>query len=140
MEKYTVVRIYKRNLCDESEGINIVQENEGISLVDEKGKKIVNVLSNGQISVFMLAHFFAGINARNDRENMKVFFINDLTACMDDVNMLTFMDLLKYQMTSKLTMEQLFFITCDNHISKLLKYKLSGRGIELCELSETDFA
>lgn len=74
------------------DGINIVQENEGISLVDDKGKNIVNVLSNGQISVFMLAHFFAGINVRDDR------------------------------------------------ISKLLKYKLSGRGIELCELSETDFA
>ena len=41
-----------------NEGINIVQENEGISLVDDKGKNIVNVLSNGQISVFMLAHFF----------------------------------------------------------------------------------
>mgnify|MGYP000173958442 CR=1 FL=1 len=80
----------------------------------------------------MLAHFFAGINARNDREKMKVY-------CMDDVNMLAFMDLLKYQMSSKATMEQLFFITCDDRISKLLKYKLSGRGIELCELSEADF-
>nr|WP_300837296.1 AAA family ATPase [uncultured Acetatifactor sp.] len=123
-----------------SDGINIVQENEGISLVDDKGKNIVNVLSNGQISVFMLAHFFAGINARNEREKMKVFFIDDLTACMDDVNMLAFMDLLKYQMSSKATMEQLFFITCDDRISKLLKYKLSGRGIELRELLETDFA
>ena len=32
------------------------------------------------------------------------------------------------------------FITCDDRISKLLKYELSGRGIEFCELSETDFA
>lgn len=117
----------------------IVPEKEGISLVDEKGKNVVNILSNGQISVFMLAYFFAGINVRNDLEKMKVFFIDDLTACMDDVNMLAFMDLLKYQMTSKETMEQLFFITCDDRISKLLKYKLSGREIELCELLEADF-
>lgn len=123
-----------------SDGINIVQEKKGISLVDDKGKNIVNVLSNGQISVFMLAHFFAGINARNDREKLKIYFIDDLTACMDDVNMLAFMDLLKYQMSSKATMEQLFFITCDDRISKLLKYKLSGRGIELRELLESDFA
>lgn len=123
-----------------SDGINVVRENDGISLVDDKGKNIVNVLSNGQISVFMLAHFFAGINARNDSEKMKVFFIDDLTACMDDVNMLAFMDLLKYQMSSKATMEQLFFITCDDRISELLKYKLRGRDIELRELSETDFA
>lgn len=119
--------------------ISVVQEKEGISLIDSKGKNLVNVLSNGQISVFMLAHFFAGINARNDREKMKVYFIDDLTACMDDVNMLAFMDLLKYQMSSKATMEQLFFITCDDRISKLLKYKLSGRGIEFRELLETDF-
>ena len=48
------------------------------------------------------------------------------------------MDLLKYQMSSKATMEQLFFITCDDRISNLLKYKLSGREIELCELLEAD--
>ena len=117
----------------------IVPEKEGISLVDEKGKNVVNILSNGQISVFMLAYFFAGINSRNDREKMKVFFIDDLTACMDDVNMLGFMDLLKYQLSFKETIDQLFFITCDERISKLLKYKLSGRGIELCELLEADF-
>lgn len=120
-------------------GIHIRLESEGISLVDNNGKNIVNVLSNGQISVFMLAYFFAGINARNDREKMKVYFIDDLTACMDDVNMLAFMDLLKYQMSSKATMEQLFFITCDDRISNLLRYKLTGHGIELCELGEADF-
>lgn len=123
-----------------AEGIRIKLENEGISLVDGKGKNIVNVLSNGQISVFMLAYFFAGINVRNDSEKMKIYFIDDLTACMDDVNMLAFMDLLKYQMSSKATMDQLFFITCDDRISNLLKYKLTGRGIELCELGEEDIA
>ena len=97
------------------------------------------MLSNGQISVFMLAYFFAGISVRNEHEKMKVFFIDDLTACMDDVNMLAFMDLLKYQISSKKTMEQLFFITCDERISALLKYKLEGRGIELCTLNEKDF-
>ena len=122
-----------------NEGINIIPEKEGISLVDNNGKNIVNILSNGQISVFMLAHFFASINVRNDREKMKIYFIDDLTACMDDVNMLAFMDLLKYQMSSKATMEQLFFATCDNRISNLLKYKLDGRGIEFCELLESDF-
>ena len=121
------------------EGIKILQDKEGISLVDHKGKNIVNILSNGQISVFMLAHFFAGISVRHEYEKMKVYFIDDLTACMDDVNMLAFMDLLKYQMTSKKTMKQLFFITCDDRISKLLAYKLKGRGIELCELTEADF-
>lgn len=70
---------------------------------------------------------------------MKIYFIDDLTACMDDVNMLAFMDLLKYHLLSKSTMEQLFFITCDDRISNLLKYKLNGCGIELCELMEKIF-
>ena len=87
----------------------------------------------------MLAYFFAGINARNGHERMKIYFVDDLTACMDDVNMLAFMDLLKYQLSSKATIDQLFFITCDERISKLLKYKLDGREIEVCELLEEDF-
>lgn len=133
-------RFYNKLARSHSGGeIHIVQKNDGISLVDDKGKNIVNVLSNGQISIFMLAYFFAGINARNDREKMKVYFIDDLTACMDDVNMLAFMDLLKYQISSQETMKQLFFITCDDRISKLLKYKLNGRGIALRELTEADF-
>lgn len=121
------------------EGIHVELKKDGISLVDRSGKNIVNVLSNGQISVFMLAYFFAGIHVRNEREKMKIYFIDDLTACMDDVNMLAFMDLLKYQMWSKSNMEQLFFITCDERISKLLEYKLSGRGVALCKLEEDDF-
>lgn len=123
--------------------IKLVQEKSGISLVDQEGKNIVNTFSNGQISVFMLAHFFAGINVRNSQEKLKIYFIDDLTACMDDVNMLAFLDLLKYQMSAKSedqTMEQLFFITCDERISRLLKYKLEGRGIEYRELRDDDFA
>jgi exonuclease SbcC len=124
---------------DTKNEIRIIQKNNGISLVDNTDKNIVNVLSNGQISVFMLAHFFAGINIRNTYEKMKIYFIDYLTACMDDVNMLAFMDLLKYHLLSKSTMEQLFFITCDDRISNLLKYKLNGCGIEVCELREKDF-
>ncbi len=39
-----------------------------------KARTSFNILSNGQISVFMLAHFFAGINARNDREKNEGIF------------------------------------------------------------------
>ena len=126
-----------------ADDIKLVQDATGISLVDQEGKNIVNTLSNGQISVFMLAHFFAGINVRNSQEKLKIYFIDDLTACMDDVNMLAFLDLLKYQISAKCgdqTMEQLFFITCDERISRLLKYKLEGRGIEYRELRDDDFA
>ncbi len=121
------------------DSFNLKHEKDGISLVDDKGKSIVNILSNGQITVFMLAYFFAGISSRSNREKMKIYFIDDLTACMDDVNMLAFLDIIKYQMDSKATIDQLFFATCDDRISGLLEYKMEGRGIKTRIITEEEF-
>lgn len=112
-----------------------------ISLVDEQEKNIVNILSNGQLSVFVLAYFFAGILSRADNELCKIYFIDDLTACMDDVNMLAFLDLMKYQMLSeRKNIEQIFFASCDYRVCELLRYKLEGSRIPFTELSDNDFA
>lgn len=62
-EEYEIVgpaltKFYKKLAkYDTKNEIRIIQKNNGISLVDDTDKNIVNVLSNGQISVFMLAHF-----------------------------------------------------------------------------------
>lgn len=122
------------------ENIQIRPDNKNLSLEDESGNSVVNILSNGQLSVFMLAYFFAGIVSRSKNESCKIYFIDDLTACMDDVNMLAFLDLMKYQLLAKNgTIEQLFFASCDERICKLLRYKLDGCGISYCELQEKDF-
>lgn len=120
--------------------INIVFEDDQISIIDENGKNLVNILSNGQLGVFMLSYFFAGIAKRSKKEQFKVFFIDDLTACMDDVNMLSFLDLLKYQMMEGKNMEQVFFVTCDDRICRLLKYKLDGCEVEYCEIGEHELS
>ncbi len=86
-----------------------------------------------------LGKFYNKLIRLNSSNGINIIQENEGISLMDDVNMLAFMDLLKYQMSSKATMEQLFFITCDDRISKLLKYKLSGRGIGFCELLEADF-
>lgn len=125
---------------DAIDTIDIILEDSQISMVDEKKKNIVNILSNGQLSVFMLSYFFAGITSRSKTEKCKIYFIDDLTACMDDVNMLAFLDLLKYQMSAEeKNMEQIFFVTCDDRICRLLRYKLEGCNIEYCELNEEKF-
>lgn len=122
------------------EDIQIKPDAENLSLEDESGRTVVNILSNGQLSVFMLAYFFAGIVSRSKNERCKIYFIDDLTACMDDVNMLAFLDLMKYQLLAENgTIEQLFFASCDERICKLLRYKLDGCGIEYCELREKEF-
>ena len=88
----------------------------------------------------MLSYFFAALTTRRVVEKCKIYFIDDLTSCMDDVNMLAFLDLLKYQMLAKeKSMEQIFFVTCDSRICRLLRYKLEGCGIDCCELKEEDF-
>ena len=123
------------------EDIKIRPDEDNLSLEDESGSSVVNILSNGQLSVFMLAYFFAGIASRSKNEICNIYFIDDLTACMDDVNMLAFLDLMKYQLLAKNgTIEQLFFASCDERICKLLRYKLDGCGIQYCELREKDFA
>lgn len=111
-----------------------------VSLMNENGKHIVNILSNGQLSVFILAYFFAGIVSRGNGEAFRVYFIDDLTSCMDDVNMLSFLDLLKYLLKdSRNPIDQLFFATCDDRIEKLLCYKMEGSGIPYTKLAEANF-
>lgn len=145
-EEYNIVgpNLYKfyRKLSriNTIEGIQLKQEEEMLSIVDESDKNVVNILSNGQLSVFMLAYFFAGIVSRNRQELCKIYFIDDLTACMDDVNMLAFLDLMKYLLLAKDgTMDQIFFATCDERICKLLRYKLRGCGVDFCEITERNF-
>lgn len=127
------------------ENVSLIQEKadkkDVLSLTDESGKNIVNILSNGQISVFMLSYFFANILTRGKSEKFKVYFIDDLTSCMDDVNMLAFLDLMKYQLLEQEgTMDQIFFATCDERICELLRYKLTGCRVAYQEITEKDFA
>ncbi len=145
-EEYNIVgpNLYKfyRKLSriNTIEEIQLKQEEEMLSIVDESDKNVVNILSNGQLSVFMLAYFFAGIVSRNRQELCKIYFIDDLTACMDDVNMLAFLDLMKYLLLAKDgTMDQIFFASCDERICKLLRYKLRGCGVDFCEITEKYF-
>lgn len=135
-------KFYKKlSRINSIEDIKVILDNNQLSLVDEKGNNIVNVLSNGQLSIFMLAYFFAGVYCRSENEKCKIYFIDDLTACLDDVNMLAFLDLMKYQMLSKdRAIDQLFFVSCDTDICKLLKYKLEGAEIDYIELTEKNFS
>lgn len=113
--------------------------NNELSFHDEREKQIVNVLSNGQLCVFMLSFFLARVMGFNKGEHFKIYFLDDLTACLDDLNMLSFIDVLKYQVLDGDNVEQLFFSTCDDRIHKLISYKFEKAGIDICELNEDDF-
>lgn len=126
------------------ETIDLQLDNDGsvekLILNDETGKNIVNILSNGQLSVFMLAYFFASILSRVTDERFPVYFIDDLTSCMDDINMLAFLDLMKYQLlTEDGVIDQLFFSSCDERICELLRYKMEGCGIKVADINGSMF-
>lgn len=121
---------------------------ELLNITDENGTHILNRLSDGQLSVFMLSYFIGNIfRRRNVADGIKVYFIDDITSCMDDINMLAFLDFIKYQISGNdlkapdnAAISQLFFSTCDDRIQSLLKYKLNARGIEYTQIDGTKFS
>ncbi len=59
---------------------------------------------------------------------------------MDDINMLSFLDLMKYQLLmEKGVIDQLFFSSCDERICELLRYKMEGCGIKVADINESMF-
>lgn len=69
-----------------------------MALLDESNKPLINMFSDGQLSVFMLSYFFGNIFRMQESETFPIYFIDDITSCMDDINMLAFLDLIKYQL------------------------------------------
>lgn len=111
-----------------------------VALLNDKNSSLLNIFSDGQLSVFMLSYFLGNIFRLKDVEKMPIYFIDDITSCMDDINMLAFIDLLKYQLLdSGSAMKQIFFATCDNRIEDLLEYKIKNCGIAYKKLDAKAF-
>lgn len=120
------------------------QKDVTLTIKDGDGNPIQNIMSDGQLSVFMLSVFFSNAkriaNDKNNSEKLHCYFIDDITSCMDDINMLAFVDFIKYQTAGdNRCMDQLFFSTCDARIRKLITYKCEMAGIDFCEISDDKF-
>jgi exonuclease SbcC len=115
-----------------------------LNLVDGAGNPVLNMLSDGQLSVFMLSYFLGNLYRRASSDKLKAYFIDDITSCMDDINMLAFLDFIKYQLLANpaqgAAIDQLFFATCDSRILELLRYKLDNCGIDYTEINATAFS
>ena len=136
---YKIFRKLSRDV--QIEGIKIENEEGGeVSLLDENGYSLLNMFSDGQLSVFMLSYFLGNIFRMSGIEKIPVYFVDDITACMDDINMLAFLDFIKYQLSRKNSvMKQLFFVTCDKRIEGLMKYKMESCKISYKEIGIRDF-
>lgn len=109
-------------------------------LLDENKKPLLNMFSDGQLSVFMISYFFGNIFRMQEKETFPVYFIDDITSCMDDINMLAFLDLIKYQLLSESrVMDQIFFATCNEKIQDLMEYKLGNCNIQYKKIGIEEF-
>lgn len=124
-------------------GINLkgAKGNGLLMLTDRDGKPIQNMLSDGQLSVLMLSYFFSNVFRFKDSGSFKIYFLDDITSTMDDINMLAFFDLIKYQLSSENSaIDQLFFTTCDSRIQNIFSYKMDQCGLEYKEIGAKEFS
>ena len=107
------------------------QGSKELDILDEEGRPILNMFSDGQLSVFMMSYFLGNAFRLADKEKMSIYMMDDVTSCMDDINMLAFLDLIKYQLkTENGAFSQLFFSSCNERIHNLLEWKANGCGIK----------
>ena len=112
-----------------------------LELLDEAGRPIMNMLSDGQLSVFMLSYFLGNAFQLLEKEKFPIYLMDDITSCMDDVNMLAFLDLVKYQLQIKNgVFDQLFFASCNSRVQALMEWKANACGISCKKINADDFS
>lgn len=137
---YKIFRKLSRNIKIEGLNLRGGKKDGQLSLTDEDGKSVLNMFSDGQLSVFMLSYFFGNALRIKGKEKFPIYFIDDITSCMDDINMLAFLDFIKYQLSNdEGAFEQLFFATCDSRIQDMICWKMDSCEIPYKRVSMNEF-
>ncbi|WP_330582800.1 hypothetical protein, partial [Paraclostridium sordellii] len=108
-----------------------------LDIVDLSNKKtsFANIMSAGQLSTLSISIFLAKAYL-NSENNVKLYLMDEPIQTMDDLNILSFVDLMKYQLAKdnhKSFIDQVIFSTCDENLSRLFKYKFNSFDIPVCE-------
>lgn len=113
----------------------------GATVTDQDDNNILNILSQGQFGVFMLSFFFANMFKRKEETEFKTYFVDDITSCMDDMNVLSFVDIIKYQLYQKDgVINQFFFSTCSDDLERLFIHKMKSFGIKFVNVKFKSYA
>ncbi|WP_050607397.1 AAA family ATPase [Clostridium niameyense] len=103
----------------------------GLVLLDNNGGNLINILSQGQLGVLMMSYFFANMFRRSESTAFKTYFVDDITSCLDDMNVLSFIDMIKYLLSRENgVINQIFFSTCDDNLEKLFIHKMKSFEIK----------
>ncbi|EGW39271.1 AAA family ATPase [Desulfosporosinus sp. OT] len=104
-----------------------------LTFTDENNNPILNLISDGQLGAFMLSYLLGNAFLRKDMGNFHCYFVDDITNSMDDINLVSFIDLIKYQLAKSrkrdgenTAIQQFFFSTCDGNMKRMFQYKMDG--------------
>lgn len=104
-----------------------------LTFTDENNNPILNLISDGQLGAFMLSYLLGNAFLRKDTGSFHCYFVDDITNSMDDINLVSFIDLIKYQLAKSrkgdgedTAIQQFFFSTCDGNLKRMFQYKMDG--------------
>jgi DNA repair exonuclease SbcCD ATPase subunit len=135
--------VYKRiNRHSNIETINVLIEGRSnakanlVTHINNEKKPAANVLSAGQLSVAALSIFLT-VALGQANQNFKCYFMDEPIQTMDDLNILSFVDLLRAEFSennSRRFIDQLFFTTCDENLEKLILHKMKHFNVNCCHI------
>lgn len=138
-------KIYKRlNRHTNIQAIDLTREGKtntkaklNANMMSNDKVYVPNVLSTGQISVVSLAIYLT--IAMGQKENpFRCYFMDDPIQTMDDLNILSFVDLIRTELTHNSAnpgfLDQLFITTCDEDLEQLIAFKMNHFGVNYSHL------
>lgn len=104
-----------------------------LAFTDKNNNPILNIISDGQLGAFMLSYLLGNAFRRRDMGSFHCYFVDDITNSMDDINLVAFVDFIKYQLAESrkengenAAIQQFFFSTCDGNLKRMFQYKING--------------
>ena len=139
----TAIEAYKKQIIDEIEipffvyssrllqsyqgGQGILMENDGESIrfkAPGKEHDILYTMSSGQLSAILLS-FSLALNKIYAGDGIKTVLIDDPIQCMDDINMISFVELLRREFSDC----QILLSTHEEDFSNFIRYKFKKYGL-----------
>ncbi|EJV95957.1 AAA family ATPase [Bacillus toyonensis] len=124
-------------LQDYQRGLGLfIQENEGDGAKNIKfisnntDHDAINYLSSGQLSGLIIA-FTLALNKVYGNNSMQVLLIDDPVQTMDEINMASFVELLRNEFKDK----QIFLSTHEDDVSRYIRYKFKKYDMETLRLN-----
>lgn len=137
------IEAYKKQIIDEIEipffvyssrllqsyqgGQGVLMENDGESIrfkVPGKEHDILYTMSSGQLSAVLLS-FSLALNKIYASDGIKTVMIDDPIQCMDDINMISFVELLRREFDDC----QIILSTHEEDFSNFIRYKFKKYGL-----------